>query len=213
MICHKTPVINHSYFVRMQALRSRICAFLAECLLSYFDNHVAGALFRTAMADAGADNFEIEEFKIKRLIKALSAARGNGTSVITLIVKARDDISRIGRLLTEEAGTASNIKSRVNRLSVLSAIASAAQKVKTYSRTPPNGLLIFCGSVLNADGKERKLSIAIELVECVPLDEWIIENYKSFGVELCFVTDASQEGSQFVKGFGGIGAVLRYKVE
>lgn len=27
------------------------------------------------------------------------------------------------------------------------------------------------------------------------------------------VTDKSQEGSQFVKGFGGIGGILRYRVD
>jgi peptide chain release factor subunit 1 len=28
-----------------------------------------------------------------------------------------------------------------------------------------------------------------------------------------FVTNKSQEGAQFVKGFGGIGGLLRYKVD
>ena len=45
------------------------------------------------------------------------------------------------------------------------------------------------------------------------LVEWFAENYKSFGTTLEFVTNRSQEGSQFVKGFGGIGGILRYKVE
>ena len=38
-------------------------------------------------------------------------------------------------------------------------------------------------------------------------------NYKNFGAALEFVTNRSQEGSQFVKGFGGIGGILRYKVD
>lgn len=37
-------------------------------------------------------------------------------------------------MLTHEYGTASNIKSRVNRLSVLSAITSAQARLKLYSR-------------------------------------------------------------------------------
>jgi peptide chain release factor subunit 1 len=45
-----------------------------------------------------------------------------------------------------------------------------------------------------------------------PLIEWITENYKKFGCSVEFVTDRSQEGSQFVKGFGGIGGFLRYKI-
>ena len=45
------------------------------------------------------------------------------------------------------------------------------------------------------------------------LVEWFAENYKSFGTTLEFITNRSQEGTQFVKGFGGIGGILRYKVE
>merc|ERR1712178_509464 len=43
--------------------------------------------------------------------------------------------------------------------------------------------------------------------------EWILENYASFGTKLEFVTNQSQEGSQFCKGFGGIGGILRYRLE
>jgi peptide chain release factor subunit 1 len=42
--------------------------------------------------------------------------------------------------------------------------------------------------------------------------EWIAEKYKDFGATLEFVSDRSSEGNQFVKGFGGIGGILRYKV-
>lgn len=41
----------------------------------------------------------------------------------------------------------------------------------------------------------------------------LANNYKSFGAALEFVTDRSQEGSQFCRGFGGIGAILRWKVD
>ena len=43
--------------------------------------------------------------------------------------------------------------------------------------------------------------------------EWFAEKYKEFGANLEFVTNKSQEGAQFVKGFGGIGGLLRYKVD
>lgn len=33
------------------------------------------------------------------------------------------------------------------------------------------------------------------------------------GATLEIVTDKSQEGSQFVRGFGGVGGILRYKVD
>lgn len=33
------------------------------------------------------------------------------------------------------------------------------------------------------------------------------------GSTLEIITDKSQEGSQFVRGFGGVGGILRYKVD
>jgi peptide chain release factor subunit 1 len=65
-------------------------------------------------------------------------------------------------MLADEYGTASNIKSRVNRLSVLSAITSGQQRLKLYNRCPPNGLVIYCGEVMTDDGKVKKVSIDFE---------------------------------------------------
>jgi len=114
------------------------------------------------MSDAAAEDRQIEQWKVKRLVKMLDAARGNGTSAITLILNAKQDINLTNKMLTEEYGTASCIKSRVNRLSVLSAITSTQQRLKQYNRTPPNGLIIFCGEVLTEDNKEKKLTIDFE---------------------------------------------------
>ena len=49
-------------------------------------------------------------------------------------VAPKDQISRVVKMLADEYGTASNIKSRVNRLSVLSAITSTQQRLKLYTR-------------------------------------------------------------------------------
>jgi hypothetical protein len=43
-------------------------------------------------------------------------------------------IARVSKMLGDEYGTASNIKSRVNRLSVLGAITSAQQRLKLYNK-------------------------------------------------------------------------------
>ncbi|CAK1593341.1 unnamed protein product [Parnassius mnemosyne] len=60
---------------------------------------------------------------------------------------------------------------------------------------------------------DKDSGVELELVECQPLLEWLANNYKSFGATLEIITDKSQEGSQFVRGFGGIGGILRYKVD
>jgi len=53
----------------------------------------------------------------------------------------------------------------------------------------------------------------LDVVEKQSLLEWLSQNYKNFGAKLHFVTDRSQEGSQFCKGFGGIGGLLRYEFD
>lgn len=53
--------------------------------------------------------------------------------------------------------------------------------------------------------------VELELVENQPLLEWLANNYKSFGATLEIITDKSQEGSQFVRGFGGIGGEYIFK--
>lgn len=59
----------------------------------------------------------------------------NGTSMISLIIPPGGQVSLVSKMLTDEAGTASNIKSRVNRLSVLSAITSTQNRLKLYSKS------------------------------------------------------------------------------
>merc|ERR1719354_222685 len=104
----------------------------------------------------------IKLWKIKKLIKSLESARGNGTSMISLILPPKDQISRAAKMLGDEYGTATNIKSRVNRQSVMDAITSTQQRLKLFNKVPPNGLIIYCGTVLTDEGKEKKLTIDIE---------------------------------------------------
>jgi len=61
--------------------------------------------------------------------------------------------------------------------------------------------------------QDKDSGVELEHVEEMPLLEWFANNYKNFGATLEIVTDKSQEGSQFVRGFGGVGGILRYKVD
>jgi peptide chain release factor subunit 1 len=108
------------------------------------------------------EEIAIRQWRVKKLIERLEKSRGNGTSMISLIIPPRDQLSRISKMLTDEYGTASNIKSRVNRLSVLNAITSTIQKLKQISRVPPNGLVVYCGTILTEEGKEKKVNYAFE---------------------------------------------------
>jgi len=119
---------------------------------------------------------QIEMFKVKKLIKNLQAARGNGTSMISLIIPPGDQISRVNKMLSDEYGTASNIKSRVNRLSVLGAITSTQQRLKLYGKCPKNGLVIYCGTVITDEGKEKKVNIDFEPFKAINTSLYLCDN-------------------------------------
>ncbi|GAA5942865.1 hypothetical protein JCM10213_002975 [Rhodosporidiobolus nylandii] len=109
-------------------------------------------------------------------LKSLEAARGAGTSMISLIAPPRSQISQLQSMLTQEYGTASNIKSRVNRLSVLAAITSTQQRLKLYNKTPPNGLIIYCGTILTDEGKEKKVNIDFEPFKPINTSLYLCDN-------------------------------------
>lgn len=59
---------------------------------------------------------------------------------------------------------------------------------------------------------DKETGQEMDVVDSGSFLEWLAEHYKDFGATLEFVSDRSSEGNQFVRGFGGIGAMLRYKV-
>lgn len=73
-------------------------------------------------------------------------------------------------------GTASNIKSRVNRLSVLSAITSTQQRLKLYNKVPPNGLVVYCGEIITSEGKERRINIDFEPFKPINTSLYLCDN-------------------------------------
>ncbi|KAF4397569.1 hypothetical protein G4B88_027309 [Cannabis sativa] len=131
---------------------------------------------QVTMADGQESDKNIEIWKIKKLIKALESARGNGTSMISLIMPPRDQISRVTKMLGDEFGTASNIKSRVNRQSVLGAITSAQQRLKLYNKVPPNGLVLYTGTIVTDDGKEKKVTIDFEPFKPINASLYLCDN-------------------------------------
>lgn len=126
--------------------------------------------------DATAAEKNIQIWKIKKLIKSLDSARGAGTSMISLILPPRSQIAQASNMLTQEYGTASNIKSRVNRLSVLAAITSTQQRLKLYTRVPPNGLVVYCGTILNDEGKEKKVNFSFEPFKPINTSLYLCDN-------------------------------------
>jgi len=47
----------------------------------------------------------------------------------------------------------------------------------------------------------------------MPLLDWVLEHYGEFGAELELISNQTDLGAQFVKGFGGLGGLMRYQSE
>ncbi|CAH3032555.1 unnamed protein product [Porites lobata] len=117
-------------------------------------------MFADNTTEAADRNVEI--WKIKKLIKSLEAARGNGATMISLMIPPKDQISRVAKMLADEFLTALPLISTFSRFSVLSAITSVQQILKLYSKVPTNGLVVYCGTIVTDDGKEKKVNIDFE---------------------------------------------------
>lgn len=136
-------------------------------------------------------NNDIEQLKIKRLVKNLDSMKGNGTSMITLIIPPNSQLSLFRDMLTTEYGTASNIKSRINRLSVLSAITSTQHTLKLYKIMPKNGLVIFCGTA-EINGKEKKVNINFEPFKPINSKKYVCDNkFHTEDLHQLFIDDKS----------------------
>jgi len=118
----------------------------------------------------------IEIWKVKRLVKNLELAKGNGTSMISLILPPKTQVSQVQAMLLTEFGTASNIKQRVNRQSVLAAITSAQNRLKLYNKIPDNGLILYTGTILTYDGKEKKVNIDFEPFRPIKTSLYLCDN-------------------------------------
>uniref|UniRef100_A0A9J8C2X8 Eukaryotic peptide chain release factor subunit 1 n=1 Tax=Cyprinus carpio carpio TaxID=630221 RepID=A0A9J8C2X8_CYPCA len=159
--------------------------------------------------DPSAADRNVEIWKIKKLIKSLEAARGNGTSMISLIIPPKDQISRVAKMLADEFGTASNIKSRVNRLSVLGAITSVQQRLKLYNKVPHNGLVVYCGTIVTEEGKEKKVNIDFEPFKPINTSLYLCDNKFHTEALTALLSDDSKFGFIVIDGSGALFGTLQ----
>lgn len=133
----------------------------------------------------------------------------NGTSMISLIIPPKDQISRVSKMLADEFGTASNIKSRVNRLSVLGAITSVQHRLKLYTKVPPNGLVIYCGTIVTEEGKEKKVNIDFEPFKPINTSLYLCDNKFHTEALTALLADDNKFGFIVMDGNGALFGTLQ----
>ncbi len=96
---------------------------------------------------------EKEKLKLRKLMKELEQIRGRHTELISIYIPSGYDINKIAELVSQEQALTRNVKSKIVRKNVLSALEKIAQELKLYKKLPENGLIVFCGNVGTEEGK------------------------------------------------------------
>jgi peptide chain release factor subunit 1 len=112
-------------------------------------------------------------------------------------------------MLADEFGTASNIKSRVNRLSVLGAITSVQHRLKLYTKVPPNGLVIYCGTIVTEEGKEKKVNIDFEPFKPINTSLYLCDNKFHTEALSALLADDNKFGFIVMDGNGALFGTLQ----
>lgn len=87
-------------------------------------------------------------YQLKRQLDHLKNMRGSGTELISVYLSAGQAVHEMSNKLKEEAGAASNIKSKSTRKNVMDALERIIHHLKTYGNSAPeSGVAIFCGNV------------------------------------------------------------------
>lgn len=97
----------------------------------------------------------VEIFRMKRLFKRLERAKVSG-SVVTIIIPPKKTVADVTKTLIDEMGKAVNIKDKNNRQTVIEAQTSARERLKLYNRAPDNGLILFCGKIMDEGATTEK---------------------------------------------------------
>ena len=95
----------------------------------------------------------LQKHELKRFIKELENFRGRHTELVSVLIPAGYDINAIIGHLSQEQGTATNIKSASTRKNVIDALEKMIQHLRLYKQTPPNGLACFSGNVSEREGQ------------------------------------------------------------
>lgn len=91
--------------------------------------------------------------ELEEVLEELRGHRGRHTELITVYIPAGYDVNSVQKQLEAEKSTAKNIKSTSTRKNVIDALEKIVRYLKTFKKTPENGMAIFCGNVSKVEGQ------------------------------------------------------------
>jgi len=125
----------------------------------------------------------LDKIRLERLLKELKSKKGRGTELISLYIPAGRPLGDVTSSLREELSTAANIKDRTTRHHVLDALTVTLQRLKMFTSTPKNGLVIFAGYIpRGAPGSEKMEVYVIEPPE--PINTYLYRCDSRFHTEI-----------------------------
>ena len=125
---------------------------------------------------------EAQRFHLKKFIKELENFRGRHTELVSVYIPQDYDMNKIINHLSQEQGTASNIKSASTRKNVTDALERMIQHLRLFKKTPPDGLAVFSGNVAEREGQQDFKVWSIE--PPVPLKTRIYRCDKEFVLDI-----------------------------
>ena len=145
-----------------------------------------------------------QKYKLKHLIKELKQQRGRHTELVSVYVPQGYDINKIIQHLSDEQGTAGNIKSATTRKNVQNSLERMIQHLKLYKKTPENGLAIFAGNTASQEGKldfkvwatEPPIPLNVRIYKCdkefqTDILEEMLETREVYGLVVMDLRDAA----------------------
>jgi len=151
------------------------------------------------------------KYQQRKLLKELLACSGSHTSLVSLSLSASDSLIQQTKMLKNEMATASNIKSRVNRLSVLDALGKAIFQLSKWKSIPPNGLLVFCGNCI-LNGSEISKTLSFEPYKAIKKTMYLCDSkFHVDEFEKLFESDTSY-GFIIIDGNGYLLSILNGEV-
>ena len=121
------------------------------------------------------------KYKLKKFVRELAGVRGRHTELVSVYVPSGYDIQKIINHLSDEQGTASNIKDKTTRKNVQDSLERMIRHLRLIPKTPPNGLAVFSGNKKSAEGKQ---DIGVWSIEpSVPLNMRLYRCSQTFVLE------------------------------